>query len=414
VKTLAVVVSHYPALSHAFIRREVAALRELGVPVQTCSLQRMDPSTLIVEADREEAARTISVRPVAAGAVRETFARFAWPSEPARTPGVAFASPVAFFRAARQSLAGHAKSRLHPFFYWAQARLLLNALAEKRIGHVHAHFANAGGEVAANAAWLLDTTFSLTLHGHSDVEQTHPRRLAALVSEASFVVCVSDAMREAVAARVPGSRDKLHVVRCGLDAAGLAPAPRAAAPGANAKLRLLHVGRLSPEKNQALLLDAFADALAQGLDAELRVVGGGNEREALEKQLGARGLAGKAALVGPLAGAALTAEYAAADVFVLSSRMEGLPVVLMEAFAQGVPCIAPAVGGIPELITDANGWLFPAGDRAALATCLLAAGRERAGLAARGAAGRTAVLAAHDQRKNAEALHALIAPRLAD
>jgi glycosyltransferase involved in cell wall biosynthesis len=221
-------------------------------------------------------------------------------------------------------------------------------------------------------------------------------------------------MREAVAQRVPGSRLKLHVVRCGLDAAGLALTPRAAAPGANAKLRLLHVGRLSPEKNQALLLDAFADALTAGLETELRVVGDGPERAALAATIAARGLDGRATLVGPLAGDALRAEYAAADLFVMSSRMEGLPVVLMEAFAQGVPCIAPAVGGIPELVTSANGWLFPVGDRAALAGCLLAAGQERAGLAARGAAGRAAVLAAHDVRKNAAALHALIAPRLAD
>ncbi|HEY8121586.1 MAG TPA: glycosyltransferase [Myxococcota bacterium] len=407
-KTLAVVVSHYPALSHTFIRREVAALRELGVPVQTCSIHRADASALIADADREEAKRTIAVRPATARAVREAFFL------PRRRPGLGFSSPVALLRACRQSLVGHAKSRLHPFFYWAEAQLLVGALGDQRVGHVHAHFANAGGEVAAVAAWLLDATFSLTLHGHSDLELTHPRRLEALVSEACFVVCVTEAMREAVAARVPDSRSKLHVVRCGLDAAGLAPIPRAAAPGANAKLRLLHVGRLSPEKNQALLLDAFADAVAGGLDAELRIVGEGPERAALTAQIAALGLAARATLVGPLAGAELAAEYAAADVFVMSSRMEGLPVVLMEAFAQGVPCIAPAVGGIPELIADANGWLFPVGDRAALAACLSAAARERAGLGARGAAGRVAVLAAHGVRKNAAALRALIAPRLAD
>ena len=88
--------------------------------------------------------------------------------------------------------------------------------------------------------------------------------------------------------------------------------------------------------------------------------------------------------------------------------------MLMEAFAQGVPCIAPAVGGIPELVSDANGWLFPAGDRSALCERLLAAARERASLAARGAAGRAAVLAAHDVHKNAESLRALFAPRLAE
>jgi colanic acid/amylovoran biosynthesis glycosyltransferase len=399
-KTLAVVVSHYPALSHTFIRREVAALRGLGVPVQTCSLHRAEPSALIAETDRTEAECTLALQPVRAReAVRGLLATASHASELARALG-----------AARH---GGAKSHLHPLFYLAEALILAADPAFATVGHVHAHFANAGGEVALVASRIAGASFSLTLHGHSDLELTHPKRLAALVNEAGFVACVSDAMREAVADRVPGSRGKLHVVRCGLDAAGLALAPRAALPGANATLRLLHVGRLSHEKNQALLLDAFADATARGLDAELRIVGDGPERGALAAKIAALALGARATLVGPLAGAALGAEYAAADAFVMSSRMEGLPVVLMEAFAQGVPCIAPAVGGIPELVTERNGWLFPVGERAALAERLHAAGRERAGLAERGARGREAVLAAHDVRKNAAALRDLIAPRLA-
>lgn len=399
-KTLAVVVSHYPALSHSFIRREVAALRALGVPVQACSLHREEPSALVAEADREEAERTLAVQPVRLQAALR-----------AALPSVLRASEL--LRALSVARDGGTRSRLHPFFYLAEAHVLAADPALARVGHMHAHFANAGGEVAQIASRLLGASFSLTLHGYSDLEQTHPKRLAALVGEAAFVACVTEAMREAVATRVPGSRDKLHVVRCGLDEAGLRLAPRAAPPGANAKLRVLHVGRLSQEKNQALLLEAFADAVARGLDAELRIVGSGPEREALAGLLATRRLGERAVLVGPLAGAALSAEYAAADLFAMSSRMEGLPVVLMEAFAQGVPCVAPAVGGIPELVTEENGWLFPVGDREALTERLLAAGRERAGLAARGARGREAVLAAHDVRKTVAALRDLIAPRLA-
>ncbi|HEU4430093.1 MAG TPA: glycosyltransferase [Myxococcota bacterium] len=406
-RTLALVVGRYPTLSQTFIRREVAALRELGVPVQTCSIHRSAPEELLAEADREEATRTLALRPTSLSTVRDALLSLR------RIPGIGGAAAVGLASAAAQSVTGYGRNPVYPFFYWAEAVLHAGMLGPRRVGHVHAHFANAGGEVARAAARMLGAPFSLTLHGYSDLEQTHPRRLAALVTQARFVACVSDAMREAVAARVPDVRNKLHVVRCGLDAAGLALAARASAPGANAKLRFLHVGRLSPEKDQALLLDAFADALGSGLDAGLRIVGEGPEHAALAQQIVARGLAGRAELVGPLAGAALTAEYAAADLFVMSSRIEGLPVVLMEALAQGVPCIAPAVGGIPELITDANGWLFPAGDRAALAARLLAAQQARASLAARGAAGRAAVLAAHDVRKCAAALRDLIAPALA-
>jgi glycosyltransferase involved in cell wall biosynthesis len=407
VKCLAVVVSRYPALSHTFIRREVAALRALGVPVQTCSLRRVNASSLIAEPDREEAERTIAVRPVSAAAALAALG-------PRFRRGSAFTQPIPFGHAAVQSLAGHDKSRLHPFFYWAEARVLAGALKARRIGHVHAHFANAGGEVARATSWMLGASFSLVLHGHSDLEKTDPRRLGSLVEAAKFVICVSDAMREAVGSRVPGSRGKLHVVRCGLDEAGLARAPRVAAPGASARLRFLHVGRLSQEKDQTLLLEAFAGAVARGLDGELRIVGEGPERDRLAARLDALSLGGRVTLVGPLAGEALAAEYAAADVFVLSSRMEGLPVVLMEALAQGVPCIAPVVGGVPELVTEANGWLVPVGDAGALAQRLLAASRERSRLAARGEAGRAAVLAAHDVRKNVEALRALIAPQLAE
>ncbi len=404
-KTLAVVVSHYPALSHTFIRREVVALRGLDVLVHTCSIHRAEPGALIADADREEAKRTIAVRPVGLESVLGALAvRPSWVDR----------TLLELARAFWAVIAGGAKTRLHPLFYFAEAKILVADLAFMKVGHIHAHFANSGGEVALIASRLLGAGFSLTLHGQSDLEQTHPRRLTALVNEAAFVVCVTDAMREAVAARVPGSRSKLHVVRCGLDAAGLALVPRSSAPGANAKLRLLHVGRLSPEKNQALLLDAFADAVSGGLDAELRIVGDGPERAALAAKITALRLGAHATLLGPLAGAALSEEYAAADVFVMSSRMEGLPVVLMEAFAQGVPCIAPAVGGIPELVTDANGWLFSVGDRAALTRSLVTAARERASLAARGAAGRAAVLAAHDVRTNAATLRALIAPRLAE
>jgi glycosyltransferase involved in cell wall biosynthesis len=402
-KTLAVVVSHYPALSHSFIRREVTALRGLGVPVQACSIHRADTTALIGEADRAEAERTIALRPIAPWlAARLLIQR---DSRCRSTPR------SEFVRSFGEAMRG-AKTPLHPFFYFVEAQLLASQLSPGRVGHVHAHFANAGGEVAMILSRLLATGFSLTLHGYSDLEQTHPRRLSALVEEAAFVVCVTEAMREAVAARVPGARNKLHVVRCGLDEAGLRLAPRAAAPGANARLRLLHIGRLSPEKNQALLLEAFADALADGLAAELRIVGAGPEQRALAAKIAALGLGERAVLVGPLAGDAITAEYAAADVFVMSSRMEGLPVVLMEAFAQGVPCIAPAVGGIGELVRDENGWLFPVGEHRALASCLLAAQRERAGLAARGALGRAAVLAAHDVRKTAAQLRDLFAPRL--
>jgi glycosyltransferase involved in cell wall biosynthesis len=135
---------------------------------------------------------------------------------------------------------------------------------------------------------------------------------------------------------------------------------------------VLCVGRLAREKAQRGLLDAFASVLEQGVDAELRIVGEGPERPHLEAAVAALGLAGRVTLPGAVAEEAIPAELAAADVFALSSVVEGLPVVLMEAMAHGVPVVAPRLAGIPELVEhERTGLLYAPTDWTGLAEHLV-------------------------------------------
>jgi glycosyltransferase involved in cell wall biosynthesis len=174
------------------------------------------------------------------------------------------------------------------------------------------------------------------------------------------------------------------------------PVPQAArlarpdAAGAEGRWRVLSVGRLGYQKNFSVLMDAFA-GLAEGfLDWDLRIVGEGEDRGALEAQLARLpGLKGRVSLPG--ATREMEEEYAAAHLFCLPSRWEGFPNALAEALAHGLPAVGFAgCDGVPDLIEPGQNGALATGNRdaAALADALapLMADAEK-----RSALGRNAV-----------------------
>ncbi|HXJ23003.1 MAG TPA: glycosyltransferase [Polyangia bacterium] len=123
------------------------------------------------------------------------------------------------------------------------------------------------------------------------------------------------------------------------------------------------VGRFAPEKDYPFLVRAAAPLLGPG--ARLLLVGDGPEMPAIRAQIDGRGVAPFVSLPGLRHD--VPDLLAALDVFVLSSRMEGLPLVALEAMATGLPVVATAVGGLPNLIVEGeNGFLVPSGDEVAL------------------------------------------------
>ncbi len=184
-----------------------------------------------------------------------------------------------------------------------------------------------------------------------------------------------------------------------LDAAGLAElAAIGAARTPGGPRRYVAVGRLSGQKNMTLLVDAFAQAAAPG--DTLTIVGEGGDRAKLERQIARLGLGDRVALPGH---GAVAPALAAADVFVLSSDYEGVPAVVIEALASGLPVVATDCSvSMASLIGD-FGALVPVGDAAALAAAMRraqpldAAARAAAAAAMQGftvevAAGRYAAL----------------------
>ena len=130
------------------------------------------------------------------------------------------------------------------------------------------------------------------------------------------------------------------------------------------------VARLEPVKDQATLLRAFERVAATLPLARLVLVGDGSLRGALEEQAAGPGLAGRVLFWGRRADVADL--LPAFDVFVLPSQSEGLPLTILEAMASGLPCVATAVGAVPEAIVEGQtGFLVPPGDQDQLAASLL-------------------------------------------
>ncbi|MEJ5384107.1 MAG: glycosyltransferase [Fimbriimonadales bacterium] len=132
---------------------------------------------------------------------------------------------------------------------------------------------------------------------------------------------------------------------------------------------LTHVGRFAPPKNHALLIEAFARVQSPSAPLYLLLVGGGELQEKAREQVDALGLQARVRFLGVRADVADILN--ASDAFVLSSRVEGNPLSVMEAMAAGLPVVSTAVGGVPELVQHGEtGLLVPSEDRDALAGAL--------------------------------------------
>ena len=246
-------------------------------------------------------------------------------------------------------------------FYFIEAMLLARMLKAGGITHLHNHFANAAANVGLLSSTFLRLPWSLTLHGISEFDYPAGELLREKISVARFAACVSHFCRaQAMRKCDPVDWPKLFVARCTVDTGSLVMKPAVLTA---ADPTIVCVGRLSAEKGQLGLVHAFASLLKDDLQARLCFVGDGPDRAAIESAIASAGLSSRCTLLGQRSESETLEAIAAADILVNVSFMEGLPVVLMEALALGVPAIAPRLAGIPELIEDGTtGLLFHPGD----------------------------------------------------
>lgn len=272
--------------------------------------------------------------------------------------------------------------------------------------HLHAHFGTNPATVAMLCRRLGGPPYSFTVHGPEEFEKAPLLGLGEKIARAAFVIAISDFGRGQLLRWCrPLEGDRIHVVRCGVDAAffDAPPKPIPHAP------RLVCVGRLCGEKGQRMLVEALGQLAREGVAFEMTLVGDGEARSDVEAAIRDQGIAPWCTITGWASSAQVRAYLVGARALVLPSFAEGLPVVLMEAMALGRPVVSTYVAGIPELVEPGvHGWLVPSGSTGKLVDALrdvLQAPVDQ--LERFGQAGARKVRRLHDAAANAVRLAAL-------
>jgi glycosyltransferase involved in cell wall biosynthesis len=381
---IAYVAGQFPLRSETFVWREVRELRRRGWTVHTfglhapaevpAELAELRAATHDIYADASRmplrAAELVAAARVGALAAGDA----AWPGEPTAPR-------------ARATLVAQAQ---------AGCRLAWR-LRELGVRHVHAHFAHAPASVAMYAARAAGISFSFT--GHANDLFQRRQLLRRKLSRAAFVACISEWHRALYQSIVPRPDAAYPIVRCGVDVEQLSPAHRMTTAHGARRPRLLTVCRLVEKKGVDLLLRAVAQLRDERLDVDLTIAGDGPLRATLEALTDELALRERVIFTGAVDADHVRELLLASDAFALPCRVDasgdrdGIPVVLIEAMACGLPVVSGDLPAIRELVADGRtGRLVPSDQVGALAGALTQIVADAATAQRLGQAGRERVL----------------------
>jgi colanic acid/amylovoran biosynthesis glycosyltransferase len=394
---LAYVIGTYPVPTTTFVDREIEALRRLGAHVRVISIRRPSPIGLS-ETQRRLRSEVRYVLPVPSRDVVRSHVRFL-----RSMPGTYLRTLVYVLSRPHPSFRSRAKTLLH-FGTGVHVAGLIRELPP--IDHLHAHFVDRAALVALVAGRLLGRSFSATAHAN-DI-YVHPVLLHEKIASAKFIATCTRHNSEYLRSAVNGaSGGKVRCVYHGLDLRDYPPsrASRRSRP------LLLAVGQLKPKKGLHHLVEACRILAQRGSSFECEIVGEGPLRRELAARIAELDLRSRVRLLGALPHEVVVDRYREAAIFVLpcvtgpDGDRDGIPNVILEAMATGVPVVSTRHSGIPEAVEDGRtGLLVPPGDPEELADAierLLEDGTLRERLGSRG---RERVEEVFDIDVNAKAL----------
>ena len=402
---IAYLISQYPAYSHTFILREIQQLRQFDVSIVVASINLPDrPLDQLTPLEKEEAEHTFYVK--SQGILKAGIALIQ----------TLFFKPLGLVRGLKKAVklaSFDVKRLLFNIFYLIEALLIGQWMRSQQITHLHVHFATPAAMVGLLVKEVFGYSFSFTVHGPDEFYDAAGYNLPEKILAADFVFCISHYARSQVMKLSPVSAwTKFDVCRLGVDPQRFIPHVKAEKTG---ECKLLCVGRLTSAKGQAILLEAIAELNLQGISVSLTLVGMGPDQQSLTHYAETLGISDQVIFTGAVDQNHIMTYYQAADIFVLPSFAEGLPVVLMEAMAMEIPCITTAITGVPELIQHGqDGLLVAASDRDGLVEAIANLVNDSLRRKQMGQAGRLKVLSDYDLTKNTRYLYEKLVQRLAD
>ena len=355
---MGIVLKRFPRLSETFILNEIRGLERLGLDLHIFSLLPPEPGPVHAAVAEVRAPVVYFPTTLLAGAL----AIFACHLKLLR------AAPHGYWSGLRMALGWAVLSR-RPLAvvkqFW-RAGFIATGCRDAGIVHLHAHFAHQPAAVAALISNMTGIPFSFTAHA-KDLYLESRASIRHRAARATFIAtCTRYNVRYLSDILPPEAAKKIRVAHHGIDLAAFASPPSTAR--IDRKRRhiplILSVGRLVPKKGFSDLIAACALLRDRGVPYECTIVGAGPLHGALLKQIDHLGLTGRVHLIGAMAHDRLLSLYREARVFALAPRVaengdrDGIPNVLVEAMATGVPVVTTNVSGIPELVEhERNGLL---------------------------------------------------------
>lgn len=358
---LAQIVSRFPMVTETFVLYELEALEKLGVTVELYSLLREHPK--VVHREAENWVKRGHYLPFFSPKILRAHWHFL-----RRDPGRYFGTLAEVLRGTW----GCARCFGAALAFFPKVVRFAFEMEKQAIQHLHAHFAYHAAVAALIVHRLTGIPFSFTARG-SDV-QSDGHMLKEKTEAADFAISVSEDNKEIILRRCgAGVSKKIHVIHGGVDVDRLSPRSKREA---TELLRILCVARFEEVKGHTHLVEACRLLKERGLPFECRLLGDGPLAPQIDNQIKQSGLSGEVLLLGARPYDEVIGQFSSADVVVLataptaSGKREGSPNVLKEAMACGVPVVASASGGIPEIVDENCGILVRPKDAAAIADAL--------------------------------------------
>ncbi|SFL79174.1 Glycosyltransferase involved in cell wall bisynthesis [Desulfomicrobium norvegicum] len=340
---MGMVLKGYPRISETFISNEIRLLEEQGLTVHIFSMRQ--PRENFTHKSVEAIKARVTYLP---SEFWTSLHRFLWPN--LRT---LLSYPTGYAKSFRLAC----KRFLHnhnfmTFKHFFQGGYLVHHARELNLTHLHAHFAHSPTSVAMFASEIRGVPFSFTGHA-KDIYTSDATQLAEKIDKARFVVTCTKYNKAFLENLVQGRRE-IHCVYHGIDlelffahAVTRTPEP---------PYTFLTIARIVEKKGIPDILEALALLARENFPFRYVLIGSGDDKDAVKARVRELGLEGHVEMPGTMAHDQVLEHFQTADCFVLGCRIarsgdrDGIPNVLAESMAMGVPVIGTRVSGIPELV----------------------------------------------------------------
>jgi glycosyltransferase involved in cell wall biosynthesis len=353
-KKIGYVVKRYPRYSETFIVNEILAHEDAGLEVQIFSLNHPDDSHFQDIVGEVQSPVTYITQ--------DTMKASSWWDYVNKTSEVI---PGLF-----QMLEVFRNERFRHVY---QAIELAKIIKTTGIDHLHAHFATSATTVARMASYFANIPYTFTAHAkdiyHEDIDF---KDLQSKIHDASSVITVSNYNIEHLTRTFSSDKDKIKRIYNGLDLSKLEyRIPK------NRKPHIITIGRLVEKKGLNILVDACDILAKRGVDFHCSIIGKGELKSELLRQIKEKNLQDKVELTGALPRTQSIQKFYDASIFAAPAivaddgNRDGLPTSILESMALGVPCISTDVTGIPEVLkNNETGIIVPQNNSVELANAI--------------------------------------------